>query len=74
VNATKPVEIPLRRKYLEVTHGRLRSPAGLPGSRRVRMEKSQADRDRAASDRRRTPHIMVMLPNGKKRMVRQWPL
>jgi hypothetical protein len=67
------MEIPLRRKYTEVTHGRFRSQQSVTGISRARMPMHPADKELADADRRRPRKVMVLLPNGKKRMM-SWPV
>lgn len=62
------MEIPLRRKYREVTNGRFRSPSNTSGISKARMPQSPADKARADAERARPRAVKVLLPNGKTRM------
>jgi hypothetical protein len=65
-----PVEIPLKRKYLEVLNGNFRSPATTGTAKKKPVEKTVRDRALAEANRRRASWVMHLQANGKKRMKR----
>ena len=67
------MEIPLRRKYTDVSNGRFRSPANNSGVTRPRMEKTQRQKTEAEAARRRVVPYLLVPPRGRARMVKPAP-
>lgn len=61
------VEIPLRAKYLSVTHGKQKSPAGgHAASKKNRHSLTQREKDLHAAQPKK---VMILKANGKRSMV-----